>query len=64
MEEYQRNHRDQGLEDLGNRRPERVAAVDVRDWLKRNQPQRWEALTKDVFMKLGHLKKDYDEAEE
>ena len=59
MEAYQAQHRDTGLEDLGQRTWEPVGAVNVRDWLEKERPELWEALKSDPFVKLGELAAEF-----
>lgn len=59
LAEYQRFHTDTGLEDLNDRAVNASSAVDVRNWLRNEDPERWERVQRDVFTKYGALAAEY-----
>ena len=59
LEEYQKTHRDSGLEDFGKRPAAKPASVDVRDWLRDEHPKEWERVTHEVFVKFTALRERY-----
>lgn len=59
MEKYQAEHIDKGLKDLGNRPLDLTIGLDVRKWLQEEHPDRWEAVTRDVFVKYQALVEEY-----
>ena len=59
MEDYQRSHRDMGLEDLDDRHPMKKSPYQVRNWLQQTDPARWEAVTKEVFVKFQALEREF-----
>jgi arylsulfatase A-like enzyme len=56
---YQQEHPDTGLEDQDSRTPERTIALRVRDWLRDEHPDRFEALTHDPYVKYNALREEY-----
>ena len=56
---YQADHVDRGLEDLGRRKVDLSGAPEVRMWLQREHPDRWRAVTRDIFVKYETLAKEY-----
>ena len=59
MEKYQTGNNDEGLKDLGTREIDRSGAPEVRAWLQREHPERWQAVTQDTFVRYGELAKEY-----
>ena len=62
MREYQRMHRDAGLEDLGHRWIDTSGAPEVRAWIRENHPELWEEITHQVFVKYGAIRDQYEAA--
>jgi hypothetical protein len=65
MNEYLETHTDLGLQELGrddveSRKVPPGGAVAVREWLQEEHPERWERVTRDVFVKYQALVKEYN----
>lgn len=59
LSRYQDTHSDTGLEDANEREVKPSVAVDVREWLQREHPERWEAVETDTFVKYQALAAEY-----